>query len=258
MPAVSLQPTRELVRFAGRRARAPSIQRSEVGKSDEMGDAIHERPAAREKLALHGTEALSDAELLAVLWRSGTVRTPVLAMAQRAIVELGGLRGVLTASRDGLRRIPGIGPARAAQAAVVMELARRCLLATLTPRVLLGDPGAAKRYFLAWLRDRRQEVFAALFLDGRHRVIVCDRLWEGTIDGASVYPREVVLRAVEIGAAAVIFAHNHPSGVAEPSDADRRMTRRLRDALSLVDVQVLDHLVVGDGEVTSFAERGLL
>lgn len=207
---------------------------------------------ARMKLMLQGPEALTDAETLAILWNLPAT------VAEGALVQMGGLRKVLAADEADLATVPGIGPVRARQARVVMELARRNLLLALTPRTLLTDPAATKRFFLAWLRDRRREVFAALFLDNRHRVIHCEALWQGTIDGASVYPREVVTRCLELNAASVIFAHNHPSGVAEPSDADRRMTHRLRDALALVDIRVLDHLVVGDGEVVSFAERGLL
>ena len=215
-------------------------------------------PDGQEKLVRSGPEALTDAELLAILWRTGTRQLSVLDIAARALAEFGNLRRLLAARVDEIQSLPGIGVARAAQVSVVMELARRNLLLALSPRTLLADPAATKRFFLAWLRDRRHEVFAAMYLDSRHRVIECEALWHGTIDGASVYPREVLTRCLHVGAAAVIFAHNHPSGVAEPSDADRRMTRRLRDALGLVDIRVLDHLVVGDGAVTSFAEAGLL
>lgn len=126
------------------------------------------------------------------------------------------------------------------------------------PRTKIADPATTRRFLRAWLGKRAREHFIAMWLDNRHRVIECEALWSGTIDGASVYPREVVKRALQLGAAAVIFAHNHPSGVSEPSDADRRMTRRLRDALALVDIRVLDHIVIGDDESASFAERGWL
>lgn len=200
-------------------------------------------------------EILSDEALLTALWR---IHPDNRCVAREALRRFGGLRGVLGASARELQSVAGLGPARAAVTGVVMELARRNLLARLSPRTVLTDPASTRRFFQAWLRDRRQEVFAALFLDTRHRVIACEALFQGTIDGTNVYPREVVLRCLGHGAAAVIFAHNHPSGVAEPSDADRRLTRRLRDALALVDIRVVDHLVVGDGETASFAERGLL
>ncbi|MDX1571922.1 MAG: DNA repair protein RadC [Xanthomonadales bacterium] len=215
-----------------------------------------ERP--RERLLAEGTAALSDAELLAVLLGSGIRGQSAVELARRLVAEFGDLRRVLVARPAELSQVSGLGPARCARLLCVMELARRSLLQQLPQRTVLASPGDTKRYFRAWLRDRKQEVFAGLFLDNRHRVIRCEALSKGTIDGASIYPREIVSRCLEIGAAAVIFAHNHPSGIAEPSDADRRITRRLRDALALIDVRVLDHLVVGDGEVVSFAERGLV
>jgi len=180
------------------------------------------------------------------------------AVAGAAIRAAGSLRALLADPSKAAGATPGVGAVKARQAGVVMELARRSLLQAMAPRSMLSDPASAKRFFLAWLRDRGVEQFCALFLDTRHRVIACETLSVGTLNGTSVYPREVVKRAMELGADAVIFAHNHPSGVAEPSDADRRMTRRLRDALSLVDIRTLDHLVVGDGAVTSFAEQGLI
>ena len=215
-----------------------------------------ERP--RERMLKDGADVLSDAELLAIVLGSGSHGRSAVDLARCLLATFGDLRGVLTAEVDRLASVPGLGPARTAQLGAVMELARRCLLLTLPARALLSSPAETKTYFRAWLRDRNREIFAALFLDNRHRVIRCEALSTGTIDGASVYPREVVRRCLQLGAAAVIFAHNHPSGIAEPSDADRRITRRLRDALGLIDVRVLDHLVVGDGEVVSFAERGLL
>ena len=215
-----------------------------------------ERP--RERLLTNGPESLSDAELLAIFLRVGRPGCSAVEMARELLGQFGSLRGLLNADFDRFTARPGLGPAKYVQLKAVMEMARRNLLASLGERPALSDPAQAKRYFTSWLRDRQREVFAALFLDNRHRVLRCEALSVGTIDGASVYPREVVRRCLELGAAAVVFAHNHPSGVAEPSDADRRITRRLRDALGLIDVRVLDHLVVGDGEVVSFAERGLL
>ena len=153
---------------------------------------------------------------------------------------------------------PGIGPAKSAQLKAALELGRRYLEATLHRDVVLASPEQTRLFLKARLRPYQHEVFACLFLDNRHRVICFEELFGGTIDGASVYPREVVKRALHHNAAAVIFAHNHPSGVAEPSPADRAITQRLREALGLMDVRVLDHLVIGDNEVVSFAERGLL
>jgi DNA repair protein RadC len=152
----------------------------------------------------------------------------------------------------------GLGPAKYAQLQACLEMARRHLGEALERGKPLTDPAATRKYLLAKLRDMPHEVFACLYLDNRHRVIAFEELFRGTIDGTSVHPREVVRAALKHNAAALIFAHNHPSGVAEPSDADRRLTRRLQDALALVDIRVLDHFVVGDGEVASFAERGWL
>ncbi|MGH8415149.1 MAG: RadC family protein, partial [Gammaproteobacteria bacterium] len=152
----------------------------------------------------------------------------------------------------------GLGPAKYAQLQAVLEMARRHLGETLQRGEPLTDPAATRQYLITRLRDLPQEVFCCLYLDNRHRVIAFEELFHGTLDGASVHPREVLRKALGHNAAAIIFAHNHPSGVAEPSDADRRLTQRLKEALALVDIRVLDHFVVGDGKAVSFAERGLL
>ncbi|MGH8372561.1 MAG: RadC family protein [Gammaproteobacteria bacterium] len=217
---------------------------------------VAERP--REKLLIQGPISLSDAELLAVFLRIGSRGKTAVDLARELLVEFDGLRGILTADRRRLCAAHGIGDAKYAQLQAVLEMARRHLGQRLQRGDPLTDPTATRQYLAAMLRDLPHEVFACLYLDTRHRVIAWEELFRGTLDGTSVHPREVVKKALGYNAAALIFAHNHPSGVAEPSDADRRLTRRLREALALVDIRVLDHFVVGDGETVSFAERGLL
>lgn len=215
-----------------------------------------ERP--REKLLSRGPQALSDAELLAIFLRTGVAGKSAVDLARELLTEFGGLRALLTAERSRFCRAAGLGEAKYAQLQAVTEMARRHLGETLRRGEPLTDPAASRRYLIARLRDLAHEVFACLFLDNRHRVIAFEELFRGTLDGASVHPREVVKRALIHNAAAVILAHNHPSGVAEPSGADRLLTRRLAEALNLVEVRVLDHFVVGDGYGVSFAERGWL
>lgn len=213
----------------------------------------------REKLLARGPGALSDAELLAIFLRTGVSGTSAVALAQQLLNDFGGLRPLLAADRKTFCAGKGLGDAKYVQLQAVLEMARRHLDAELRAvDNLMDQPEAAARYFTAQLRDRRREVFAALFLDTRHRLIAYEELFAGTLDGASVYPREVVQAALAHNAAAVIFAHNHPSGVAEPSRADVAITTRLRDALALVDIRVLDHIVVGDGPTVSLAQRGHL
>ena len=213
-----------------------------------------ERP--REKLLHRGAGALSDAELLAIFLRTGLPGKTAVDLARDIQRHFEGLRGLLGASRAEFCAVPGLGEAKYAQLQAVLELARRHLAETLQRGDALTDPAATRRYLSARLRDYAYEVFGCLFLDNRHRIIGFEELFRGTINGASVHPREVVRRALAHNAAAVILAHNHPSGVAEPSEADRQLTRRLSEALALVDVRVLDHVVVGDGETVAFAERG--
>jgi DNA repair protein RadC len=215
-----------------------------------------ERP--REKLLARGAAALSDAELLAVLIRSGPRGESAVDLARRLLTRFGGLREVLDGDREQLCLTPGLGIARYAELKACLELGRRYLEARLRRGDVLGSPGDTRRFLEARLRGHAHEVFACLFLDARNRVISFDEMFHGTIDGASVHPREVVRRALAHNAAGLIVAHNHPSGVAEPSRADRALTRRLRESVELVDVRLLDHFVVGDGEVVSFAERGWL
>lgn len=217
---------------------------------------LAERP--REKLLERGPKALSDAELLAIFLRTGTRGKTAVDVARDLLNEFGGLRKLLEADRRAFCKSKGLGTAKYVQLQAVMEMARRHLHETLQRGDALSSPGDTRRYLAIRLRDYPHEVFACLFLDNRHRVIHYEELFRGTVDGASVHPREVVKQALVHNAAAVIFAHNHPSGIAEPSRADEMITRRLKDALALIDIRVLDHIVVGDGETVSFAERGLL
>ena len=215
-----------------------------------------ERP--REKLLRKGPEALSDAELVALFVRSGTKGRTAVDLARGAIVAAGGLRGLLDLPREDLFRLPGFGPTRYVELQACLEIGRRHLATQIDRGEPLTTPDETSRFLMAKLRHLPFEVFACLFLDNRHRVIEFEEMFRGTIDGTSVHAREVVRRTLNLNAAAVIFAHNHPSGVAEPSHADRLLTDQLVNALSLVEVRVLDHIVVGDGECVSFVERGLL
>lgn len=215
-----------------------------------------ERP--REKLLHRGAASLSDAELLAIFIRSGTAGRTAVDIARELLSRFGSLRGLLAAEYEDVTGVAGLGPAKFAQLKAVLELGQRYLGESIRPGQPLSDPEAVRRYLAARLRDLPYEVFCCLYLDNRHRVLAFEQLFRGTINGAAVYPREVVKQALARNAAAVILVHNHPSGVAEPSRADETLTHRVREALDLVDIRVLDHLVVGDGEMTSFCERGLL
>jgi DNA repair protein RadC len=217
---------------------------------------VAERP--REKLLARGAAALSEVELLAICLKSGPRGQSVVELARTLLVEFGSLRALLSAGFEHLGRRRGVGPARFAELQAALELARRHQLETLRTGPPLTSPRLAREYLLAQLRDRDHEVFCCLYMDNRHRLIGFEELFRGTIDGASVHPREVVKCALERRAAAVILAHNHPSGVAEPSRADELITTRLRDALALVEIRVVDHVIVGDGVCVSLAERGLL
>lgn len=215
-----------------------------------------ERP--REKLLNLGPRALSDAELLAIFLRIGVAGKSAVDLARELLQQYGGLRPLLEAGQAEFCAGLGLGKAKYAQLQAVLEMGRRHLSATMKAGDLLTSPDLVRQYLSAQLRHQPHEVFAVLFLDSQNRLITYEELFFGTIDGASVYPREVVRRAMARNAAAVVLAHNHPSGIAEPSQADRRITQRLQAALELIDVRVLDHMVVGDPEVVSFAERGLL
>ena len=215
-----------------------------------------ERP--REKLLNQGPKSLSDAELIALFLRTGIRGKPVLKLASDLLERFGGIRGLLEANFDAMSEVHGIGMAKFVQLKAALELTERYLEKGIARGDAISDPGATKSYLKSKLRAYHREVFACLFLDNQNRLIQYEELFFGTIDGASVHPREVVKRVLEFNAAAVIFAHNHPSGLAQPSQADKRITERLKSALALVDVRVLDHMIVGDKEVLSFAERGLL
>ena len=217
---------------------------------------INERP--REKLLAQGAATLSDAELLAIFLRTGTRGKTAVDLARELLTDFNGLRHLLTAERTDFCARHGLGIASFVQLQAVLEMARRHLMETLQRDTVLNSPAEVRHYLKARLRDYRREVFVCLFLDTQHRVICCEELFQGTLDASSVYPREVVQRALALNAAALIFAHNHPSGIAEPSQADQRITTRLCEALALVDIRVLDHMIVGDGAVLSMAERGLL
>jgi DNA repair protein RadC len=227
-----------------------------------------ERP--REKLIECGPHALSDAELLAVLIGCGRKGRSAVELARVLIADFGSLRELLSADRTrwvhehapgkgfGTSRHAGIGPARYATMQAALELTRRHYRESLRVGPALNAPDATRKFLLAQLRDRPYEVFCCLYLDNRHRLIAFEELFRGTLNGASVYPREVLRQTLFHNAAALILAHNHPSGALEPSQPDELITSRLRDALALVDVRVLDHFIVGDGRCFSFAEQGLL
>jgi DNA repair protein RadC len=217
---------------------------------------VDERP--REKLLKNGSTTLSDAELLAIFLRSGIPGKTAVDLARDLLNSCGGLRQLLALDQKTFCQQPGLGSAKYAQLQAVLEMGRRHLFQKLERGEALTSPELVKHYLQSKLRHQQREVFCCLFLDNRHCVIACEDLFYGTIDGASVHAREVVKRALELNAAAMIVAHNHPSGVAEPSAADQRLTQQLVRALNLVDIRILDHMVVGEGEVISFAERGLL
>ena len=212
----------------------------------------------REKLAAGGIASLDDVELLAILLGTGAARLSVIELAESLLDAFGGLRGLLQAQRDALEKQQGLGPAKTAKLLAVLELSRRYLHEMLMRSDPLESPDETEQYLKTVLRDHPNEVFACLFLDTRHRVIAFEELFHGTIDGATVYPRVVAEKALRHGAAALIVAHNHPSGVSEPSLADQAITRRLKDALALLDIRLLDHFVIGEGTPVSMAARGLL
>lgn len=215
-----------------------------------------ERP--REKLLLRGPQALSDAELLAIFLRTGITGKSAVDMARELVVQFQGLTRLFAASRTEFCAVPGLGDAKYAQLQAVLEMARRALGEEMRQSDALASPGAVRDYLRLALGGKSYEVFCAVFLDTQNRVLAIEELFRGTLAQTSVYPREVVKRALAHNAAALILAHNHPSGVAEPSRADETLTQALKSALALVDVTVLDHFIVGNGCALSFAERGLL
>jgi DNA repair protein RadC len=222
----------------------------------------------REKLLARGPGALSDVELLALLLRTGIKGKGVLQMAQEllelkpraaeAAAGFDGIAGLLSATADDLKRIKGLGPAKRAELVAVLELARRAMNQRLQERAVFDTPDAVKHYLQLHLSARQHEVFAVLFLDVQNRLLALEELFRGTLSQTSVYPREVVLRALHHQAAAVVLAHNHPSGTVQPSRADEMLTQTLKTTLALIDVRVLDHVIVAPGEALSMAERGLM
>jgi len=217
----------------------------------------HARP--REKLIARGAGALADAELLALLLRTGVAGKNVLQLAQELLDHFGGLSGLLQTGAEDLKVIKGMGgDAKRAELIAVLELARRAMAERLKERAVFDSPEAVKQYLQLHIGSRAYEVFAVLFLDAQHRLIVLEELFRGTLTQTSVYPREVVTRALQNHAAAVVLSHNHPSGSIEPSRADETLTQTLSAALSLIDVRVLDHVIVSAGQAFSMAEKGLL
>lgn len=215
-----------------------------------------ERP--REKLLQRGAEALADAELLAIFLRTGVRGKSAVDLARELLQEHGGLSALVSASRERFCASHGLGDAKFVQLQAVVEMSRRYLAEALQQRPVFSSAASTRQFLLAQLRHEVREVFAVMYLDNQHQLLCYEPLFYGTIDGAAVYPREIARRALELHAAALIVAHNHPSGVAEPSDADIRITRRIRDALALLDMRLLDHCVVAGPEVISLAERGLI
>jgi len=215
-----------------------------------------ERP--RVKLLSRGPAALSDAELLAIFLRTGLHGKTALDLSRDLLTDYDGLRGLIETDSKTFCQTKGLGLAKYSQIQAAIELGKRYLQENLLKKDVLSSPNDTKNFLLAQLRAYPYEVFACLFLDNRHQIISFDKMFNGTIDGANVYPREVVKQALARNAAAVIFAHNHPSGVAEPSLADKNITRRLQEALGLVDIRVLDHFVIGENTAVSFAEQGLI
>jgi DNA repair protein RadC len=214
---------------------------------------LGERP--RERLLAQGAAALSDAELLAVMLRTGIPGKSAVELGRELLERFEGVAGIFAADLAGVK---GLGPAKRAQFEAAMELARRSLKDDMRSASALTSPGAVRDYLRLAIAGREHEVFVCLWLDAQHRVIVCEELFRGTLTQTSVYPREVVKAALRNNAAAVIFAHNHPSGAAQPSQADELLTRNLKEALAMVDIKVLDHFIVAGRQALSFAERGLL
>jgi DNA repair protein RadC len=226
----------------------------------------------REKLLARGAAALSDTELLALLLRTGTAGRGVMQMADELLSApapggksgtasggFGGISGLLNAGADDLKRIKGLGgDAKRAELAAVLELARRAIGQQLKEREVFSSPGAVKQYLQLHLAAKPHEVFAVLFLDAQNRLLAMEELFRGTLTQTSVYPREIVVRALRLEAASVVLAHNHPSGTVQPSRADEALTQTLKAALALVDVRVLDHVIVAPGDALSMAEKGML
>lgn len=215
-----------------------------------------ERP--REKLLKNGPQNLSNSELLAIFLRTGMAGKSAVDLARELLQRFGSLAGLFAADQRSFCLVPGMGPAKYAQLQAVLEMARRALEEKLKNGDILSSPESVREYLRLSLQGKQHEVFVGIFLDAQNRIIATEELFKGTLTQASVYPREIVKRVLHHNAAAIIFAHNHPSGLAEPSQADEVLTTSLKQALALVDVKVLDHFVVGSDSAMSFAERGLI
>jgi DNA repair protein RadC len=241
------------------KAKAGSAGVSEVSISCNRITDWPEGERPREKLLQRGPEALTDAELLAIFLRTGIRGKTAVDLAHDLLQEYGSLRALLHSKRDRFTQSKGLGDAKYAQLMAVLEMGRRHLKEELGRKNALTSPDHTRNYLTALMAGYTHEVFACLLLDNQHQVIRFEPLFRGTIDAASVYPREVVKLALDYGAAAIIFAHNHPSGLTQPSEADKQITQRLKQALALLDIRVLDHFIIGDGDCPySFAENGLI
>ena len=229
-----------------------------MGQGQATLHALPHDARPREKLLARGPGALSDAELLALLLRTGLPGKNVLLLAQELVDRFGGVAGLLHTPADALKSIKGLGPAKRAEVLAVLELARRALTQRLQEKTLMENPQAVREYLQLQLGGRQHEVFAVLFLDTQNRLVALEELFRGTLTQTSVYPREVVKQALTLNASSVVLAHNHPSGTAQPSRADEALTHTLKAALALVDVRVLDHFVVTASQAVSMAELGLV
>lgn len=210
----------------------------------------------REKLLQFGVEALSDAELLALFLRTGTRNLPVLTLSQKLLNEFGSFYHLMNASHDEFCKKEGLGTAKYTQLKAVVELSHRYLKVKMTKENYLTSPTLTHHYLANRLMDKDREIFMVIFLDNQNHVINCEEMFVGTYNSVEVHPREIARKALQYNAAALILAHNHPSGLAEPSQADRALTKKIEQVCELIDVRVIDHLVIGKGEYVSFAERG--
>ena len=214
--------------------------------------------APREKLVKLGAEALSDAELLAIILRTGSYGTPVMVLAQQMLNEWGSLYGILTASQENLGMMKGLGLAKITQLHAIAELGRRFFTSQLAKENVMENPLVTREYLQSVLAHQEREIFMVLFLDNQHRVLQAQKMFSGSIASVEVHPREIVRETLKLNAAAVILAHNHPSGIAKPSCADREITSKIGQACAMLNIRLVDHLVIGHGVYTSFAERGWL
>lgn len=215
-----------------------------------------ERP--REKLLNQGAHFLSNAELLAIFLRTGCAGKSAIDLAKDLLSHFGGLRELLDANQEQFCQVKGLGMVKYVQLQATLEIGKRHLAASLSQPSTLNSSKLVKQYLTSQLRHREREIFSVLFLNSQHQLIAYEELFYGTLDSASIHPREIAKRSLSLNAAAVILAHNHPSGIAEPSQPDIQITRQIKDSLNLIEVRTLDHMIVGNGAVTSLAERGLM